>query len=79
MCVIDNAAIHHFQAAIDAIHVTGAMVIFLPPCSPDFMPLEELFAQVKNWIKKKNDAAWQFCRDPALMIEEASFKLQKKK
>ena len=69
-CLIDNAAIHHSQAAIDAIHTIGAMVIFLPPYSPDFMPLEEFFSQVKNWIKE-NDAAWQFCRDPELMIEEA--------
>ena len=68
--LIDNAAIHHSKAAIDAIHATGAMVIFLPPYSPDFMPLKELFAHVKSWIKE-NDAAWQFCRDPALMIEEA--------
>ena len=42
----------------------------LLPCSPDFMSLEELFAQVNKWMKE-NDAAWQFCRDPALMIEEA--------
>ena len=70
VCVIDNAAIHHSQAAIDAIHATEAMVIFLPPYSPDLIPLKELCAQVKNWIKE-NDAAWQFCRDPALMIEEA--------
>ena len=52
------------------IHATGAIVIFLPPYSPDFMPLEELFAQVKNWIRE-NDAAWQFCQDPELMVEEA--------
>lgn len=56
---VDNAAIHHTQEAVDAIHATGAIVIFLPPYSPDFMPLEELFAQVKNWIRE-NDAAWQF-------------------
>ena len=67
---VDNAAIHHTQEAVGAIHATGAMVIFLPPYSPDFMPLEELFAQVKNWIRE-NDAAWQFCQDPELMVEEA--------
>lgn len=67
---VDNAAIHHTQEAVDAIHATGAIVIFLPPYSPDFMPLEELFAQVKNWIRE-NDAAWQFCQDPELTVEEA--------
>ena len=67
---VGNAAIHHTQETVDAIHATGAMVIFLPPYSPDFMPLEELFAQVKNWIRE-NDAEWQFCQDPELMVEEA--------
>ena len=34
------------------------------------MPCEELFAQVKSWIRE-NDVAWQFCMDPELMVEEA--------
>ena len=67
---VDNATIHHTQEAVDAIHATGAMVIFLPPYSPYFIPLEELFAQVKSWIRE-NDAAGQFCQDPELMVKEA--------
>ena len=58
------------QATIDAINATGAIVVFLPPYSPDFMPCEELFGQVKSWIRE-NDVAWQFCMDPELMVEEA--------
>ena len=34
------------------------------------MPCEELFAQVKSWIRE-NGVAWQFCMDPELMVEEA--------
>ena len=67
---LDNAAVHHTLAVVDRIHATGAMVVFLPPYSPDFMPCEELFAQTKNWIRK-NDVAWQFCMDPQFMVEEA--------
>ena len=69
---VDNAVIHHTQEAVDAILATGAMVIFLPPYSPDFMPLEEVFTQVKNWIRE-NDAAWQFCQDPELWSKKPSF------
>ena len=54
---------------IDTINATGAIVLFLPAYSPDFMPCEELFAQVKSWIRE-NDVAWQFCMDPELMVEE---------
>ena len=62
-------AIHHTQAVIDAINATGAIVLFLPPYSPDFMPCEGLFAQAKSWIRE-NDVVWQFCMDPKLMVEE---------
>ncbi len=70
MILIDNAAIHHTQEVIDAINSTGAMLIFLPPYSPDFMPCEELFAQTKSYIRQ-NDIAWQNCPDPELMVWEA--------
>ncbi|CAB4044580.1 hypothetical protein AC249_AIPGENE8785, partial [Paramuricea clavata] len=63
--ILDNAAIHHTQEAINAINATGAMLIFLPAYSPDFMPCEELFAQVKY------DIAWQDCPDPELMLWES--------
>ena len=67
---LDNAAIHHTQEAINAINATGAMLIFLPAYSPDFMPCEELFAQVKSYIRQ-NDIAWQDCPDPELMLWES--------
>ena len=40
------------------------------------MPLEELFAQAKNWIRE-NDADWEFCSDPELNMRPSS-KLQTK-
>ena len=67
---LDNAAVHHTLAVVDQIHARGAMVVFLPPYSPDFMPCEELFALTKNWIRE-NDVPWQFCMDPQSMVEEA--------
>ena len=55
---------------MDAILATGAVLIFLPPYGPDFMPCEELFAQVKGWIRE-NDVVWQSCPEPEVMLEEA--------
>ena len=69
---VDNAAIHHTQEAVDAIHATGAMVIFLPPYSPDLMPLEELFVQVKKWIRG-NYAACNFVNIQSLWSKNPSF------
>ena len=33
---IDNAAIHHTRDVVDALNATGALVVFLPPYSPDY-------------------------------------------
>lgn len=41
--VSDNVAIHHTRDITDTINATGAMVLFVPPYSPDFMPCEEMF------------------------------------
>lgn len=30
----------------------GVELVFLPPYSPDFNPIEESFAELKAWIKK---------------------------
>lgn len=40
--IMDKAAIHHMQAAIDTMNATGAIVLFLLPYSSEFMPCEEL-------------------------------------
>ena len=47
-------AIHHTQQSIDAMNATGALVIFLPPYSPDLMPWENCLQKQKAifWITK---------------------------
>jgi transposase len=52
--VMDNASIHHsnlpvIQAACDAKRVE---LIFLPPYSPDYNPIEESFADLKSFIRR---------------------------
>ena len=36
---------------VDLIQSTGALVQFLPPYSPDIMPIEELFSKIKGVLK----------------------------
>ena len=58
--VMDNASIHHVDGIVDMIEQVGAMVIFLPPYSPDFNPIELLFSKLKKtikWFEKELDAA----------------------
>ena len=76
-CVLwfsDNAAIHHVQEVRDAIEQSGARLIFLPPYSPDFNPLEEVFSKVKSYIRK-NDVVFQACDIPENLIMEAFYQI----
>ena len=45
--VLDNASIHHLACVQDVITGVGARLMFLPPYSPDLIPLEEVFTEVK--------------------------------
>ena len=51
--IMDNASIHHVDEVTDLIeHTAQAKLIFLPPYSPDLMPLEEVFSKVKCVLKQ---------------------------
>ena len=47
---MDNASIHHVNE-VSTIEGVGALMKFLSPYSPDLNPVEEVFAQVKDWIQ----------------------------
>ena len=49
--VMDNASIHHVDGIVEMIQEVGAMVMFIPPYSPDFNTIEELFSKLKKTIK----------------------------
>ena len=53
--VRDNYSIHHVQHVIDLFRAAGILVLFLPPYSPDYIPIEETFSCVKYYLKKHVD------------------------
>ncbi|MBZ4336760.1 IS630 family transposase [Corallococcus interemptor] len=50
--VWDNLAVHHCRALIDVIEARGARVLFLPPYSPDFSPIEPAWSKLKALLRK---------------------------
>lgn len=60
--VMDNASIHHTERATSLIEEIGAIPIFLPPYSPDIMPIEECFSKVKSFLRA-NDPLIQILRE----------------
>ncbi|CAK5279006.1 unnamed protein product, partial [Mycena citricolor] len=50
--MLDNCAIHKSILLREIVEAQGTMLIFLPPYSPDFNPIEESFSAVKSWIRR---------------------------
>ena len=49
--VMDNLAAHKVAGVRELIEATGARLLYLPPYSPDFNPIEKCWAQVKQHLR----------------------------
>jgi transposase len=50
--VMDNLSSHKGPAVCQAIAAAGARLLYLPPYSPDFNPIENAFAKLKALLRK---------------------------
>ena len=50
--VMDNLATHKVAGIAEAIEAAGARLLYLPPYSPDFNPIEKAFAKLKALLRK---------------------------
>ena len=50
--ILDNLAAHKGAAVRQAIEAVGATLLFLPPYSPEFNPIENAFAKLKALLRK---------------------------
>ena len=50
--VMDNLPSHKISGVRDAIEKAGARLLFLPPCSPAFNPIEMAFSKLKALLRK---------------------------
>ena len=51
--IMDNLSSHKAPAVRVAIEAAGARLLFLPPYSPDFNPIEKAFAKLKAVLRAK--------------------------
>lgn len=51
--VMDNLQAHKVKAAADAVRAVDARVVYLPPYSPDFNPIEQVFSKIKNELRRR--------------------------
>ena len=50
--ILDNLSSHKVEGVQQAISAVGAMVLYLPPYSPDLNPIEKLFSKLKSLLRK---------------------------
>ena len=50
--IADNLRAHHVDGARAAIEERGARLLFLPPYSPDFNPIEHVFSKIKQALRR---------------------------
>jgi len=53
--IMDNASIHKVKQVKEIIEKAGCSLMYLPPYSPDFNPIENYWAVMKSHIRKIRD------------------------
>ena len=55
--VLDNLSAHKVDGVRQAVTAAGASILDLPPYSPDFNPIEQLFAKLKVILRERSRRA----------------------
>jgi len=63
LVIMDNLAAHKVAGVREAIAAARASVVYLPPYSPDFNPIEQVFAKLRRLLQSAAERAitglWQ--------------------
>jgi transposase len=51
--VLDNLPTHKLAGVREAVAARDATVLYLPPYSPDFNPIEQVFSKLKNELRRR--------------------------
>ena len=51
--VLDNLSTHKVKGVAEAVGARDATVLYLPPYSPDFNPIEQVFSKIKNELRRR--------------------------
>jgi len=61
--VMDNCSIHKEEEIRRLIEAVGARLVYLPPYSPDFSPIENFWSKVKTILKSLGARSYQALSD----------------
>jgi transposase len=52
LVILDNLSSHHAAGVAQSIEARGASLVWLPPYSPDFNPIEKMWSKTKQCLRK---------------------------
>ena len=53
LVIMDNLATHKIRESAKAIQAAGARLLYLPPYSPDFNPIEPMWSKIKQILRSQ--------------------------
>jgi len=53
LVIMDNLATHKVRGVAEAIEAVGARLLYLPPYSPDFNPIENMWSKIKQILRSQ--------------------------
>jgi transposase len=53
LVILDNLATHKVRGILEAIEAVGARLLYLPPYSPDFNPIENMWSKIKQILRSQ--------------------------
>jgi transposase len=56
--ILGNLAVHKSATARALIEAAACHLVFLPPYSPDFNPIEQAFAKIKQALRRRGARSW---------------------
>lgn len=72
--IMDNLSSHKVKGVREAIEAASAQVLYLPPYSPDFNPIETVFSKFKWHIKsvaeRTMEGLWRACGQLSQIFHE---------
>jgi len=53
LVILDNLATHKVRGIVEAIEAVGARLLYLPPYSPDFNPIENMWSKIQQILRSQ--------------------------
>src|ERR1035437_7448309 len=53
LVIMDNLPTHKIRGIVEAIEAAGARLLYLPPYSPDFNPIENMWSKINQILRSQ--------------------------